>query len=77
MKVIARVPALVGPRTFVAQGLTEESASLIFDLVTREGGMAVIERDGPRVNMELHLARVVKQKAPRAKQPILSLASNG
>ena len=78
MKVIARLPALAGPRTFVAQGLTEESASLIFDLVTREGGMVVIGRDGPRVNMELHLARVVKPKAPpRAKQPLLSLASNG
>ena len=77
MKVIARVPALVGPRTFVAQGLTEESASLIFDLVTRAGGMVVMERDGPRMDMELHLASVAKRKSPRVKQAILSLASNG
>ena len=63
MKVIARMPALGGPRTFVAQGLTEESASLIFDLVTRQGGAVVVYRDGPRVELGQFMKRTSKPKA--------------
>jgi hypothetical protein len=52
MKVTGRVPTTMGPRTLVAQGLTEDMADLLADLVRKSGGDAVVERDGPRVVLE-------------------------
>jgi hypothetical protein len=57
MKVTGRIPTTLGPRTLVAQGLTEDTADLLADLVRRSDGHAVIERDGPRVVYEEWLAR--------------------
>ena len=76
MKIIARMPALGGPRTFVAQGLTQESASLIFDLVTRQGGAVVVDRDGPRIELGQLFKRATKGKAPWP-APLRVAASNG
>jgi hypothetical protein len=42
----------MGPRTLVVQGLTEDMADLLADLVRHAGGGVVIERDGPRVDLE-------------------------
>jgi hypothetical protein len=75
VKVIARMPALGGPRTFVAQGLTEESASLIFDLVTRQGGAVVVSRDGPRIELGQLFKRAAKAK-PAWPAPLRVAASN-
>jgi hypothetical protein len=36
----------------VVQGLTEDMADLLADLVRHAGGGVVIERDGPRVDLE-------------------------
>ncbi|HTW34527.1 MAG TPA: hypothetical protein VMD53_07910 [Rhizomicrobium sp.] len=52
MKVTGRVPTSMGPRTLVVQGLTEDMADLLADLVRHVGGGVVIERDGPRVDLE-------------------------
>lgn len=52
MKVTGRVPTSMGPRTLVVQGLTEDMADLLADLVRHAGGGVVIERDGPRVDLE-------------------------
>ena len=57
MKVTGRVPTTMGPRTLVAQGLTEDMADLLADLVRRSGGDAFVERDGPRVILEEWRAR--------------------
>jgi hypothetical protein len=76
VKVIARMPALGGPRTFVAQGLTEESASLIFDLVTRQGGAVVVGRDGPRIELGQFVKRNAKPKTLWA-APLRVAVSNG
>lgn len=57
MKVTGRVPTTMGPRTLVAQGLTEDTADLLADLVRKSGGDAVVERDGPRVVLEEWRAR--------------------
>ena len=52
MKVTGRVPTSMGPRTLVVQGLTEDMADLLADLVRHAGGGVVIELDGPRVDLE-------------------------
>ena len=57
MKVTGRVPTSMGPRTLVVQGLTEDMADLLADLVRHAGGGVVIERDGPRVDLEKWRAR--------------------
>lgn len=57
MKVTGRVPTSMGPRTLVVQGLTEDMADLLGDLVRHAGGGVVIERDGPRVDLEKWRAR--------------------
>ncbi len=57
MKVTGRIPTSMGPRTLVVQGLTEDMADLLADLVRHAGGGVVIERDGPRVDVEKWRAR--------------------
>jgi hypothetical protein len=57
MKVTGRVPTSMGPRTLVVQGLTDDMADLLADLVRHAGGGVVIERDGPRVDLEKWRAR--------------------
>jgi hypothetical protein len=57
MKVTGRVPTTMGPRTIVAQGMTEDMADIMAYLVRRSGGAAVVERDGPRVVFEEWRAR--------------------
>lgn len=75
MKVTGRVPTTMGPRTLVAQGLTEEIADLLADLVRQSGGEAVVERDGPRVVFEEWRVRQrakekrAKTRAARKRQP--------
>lgn len=56
----------MGPRTLVAQGLTEDTADLLADLVRNVGGAAVVERDGPRVDLEEWRTRQ-RAKEKRAK----------
>ncbi|HUO92380.1 MAG TPA: hypothetical protein VMU22_05625 [Rhizomicrobium sp.] len=57
MKVTGRIPTTMGPRTLVVQGLTEEMADLLADVVRHAKGVVVVERDGPRVDLEKWHAR--------------------
>ena len=57
MKVTGRIPTSMGPRTLVVQGLTEDMADLLADLVRHSGGGVVVERDGPQVDLEKWRAR--------------------
>lgn len=61
MRMTARVQTEYGPRTVVAQGLSDEAASMLRRAVVEAGGSVHLSDDGHVVN----LARYIRENGTR------------